>query len=214
MRWRREAVAWSRRANRAARRSARRCASSCCIRTMAHESEALLMFAARREHVDRRDPARARRAATGSSAIASPMRPTLTRAAGTAFRSSASTHSSGWLHADCQPDLTLLFDVPAAVSRERLDRLSARGHRARQVRARGSRDSSIACASVYLARAAADPRRFRIIDSHASAGRRPRGPRDASSTRYELARGTTPMADAETIATRPSSPLCRGSARR
>ena len=28
---------------------------------------------------------------------------------------------------DCNPDLTLLFDVPGAVSRERLDRMSARG---------------------------------------------------------------------------------------
>ena len=26
-----------------------------------------------------------------------------------------------WTHADCQPDLTLLFDVPAGVSRARLD---------------------------------------------------------------------------------------------
>ena len=43
-------VAWSRRASRAARRSARRCARSLLHQAMAHDSEALLMFAARREH--------------------------------------------------------------------------------------------------------------------------------------------------------------------
>ena len=44
-----------------------------------------------------------------------------------------------WVHGDCQPDLTLLFDVPTGVSRRRLDHAHAEGRDARQIRARGER---------------------------------------------------------------------------
>ena len=56
---RRARASW-RRASPAARRWARRCASCCCTSRCTHDTEALLMFAARREHVEQRDPARAR----------------------------------------------------------------------------------------------------------------------------------------------------------
>ena len=52
-----------------------------------------------------------------------------------------------WIHGDCQPDLTFLFDVPTGVSRARLDRAQARGPRARQVRARGERILRRGCAT-------------------------------------------------------------------
>ena len=69
-----------------------------------------------------------------------------------------------WIHGDCQPDLTLLFDVPAGVSRERLDRSQASGRTLDKFeleagaffdRVRGA----------YLERAHADPQRFRVVDS-------------------------------------------------
>ncbi len=69
-----------------------------------------------------------------------------------------------WVHGDCQPDLTLLFDVPTGVSRERLDRSQAAGRTLDKFeleagaffdRVRGA----------YLERANADPQRFRVIDS-------------------------------------------------
>ena len=43
--------AWSPRASRAARRWAKRCATLLLTHPMTHDAEALLMFAARREHV-------------------------------------------------------------------------------------------------------------------------------------------------------------------
>ena len=65
-----------------------------------------------------------------------------------------------WTHPGFQPDLTLLFDVPAEVGAVRLARHggldkfeSEEAEFHRRVRA------------AYLARAAADSRRFRIIDS-------------------------------------------------
>jgi len=66
-----------------------------------------------------------------------------------------------WVHGDCSPDLTLLFDVPAQVSRERLER------NARELdkfeREHGAFFDRVRAA--YLERAKAEPARFRIVDS-------------------------------------------------
>jgi dTMP kinase len=132
-------------------------------RPMAHESEALLMFAARREHV------------------VQVIRPALERGdivVSDRFTDATYAYQGGghgvsleligmlerFVHADCNPDLTLLFDVPGPVSRERLDRMSARGHTLDKFEreASGFFDR---VRSAYLARAQADPRRFRVIDS-------------------------------------------------
>ena len=63
-----------------------------------------------------------------------------------------------WVHADLQPDLTLLFDVPIEVARQRLannvslDRFEQeRGEFFERVR------------QAYLARAAKTPQRFAVI---------------------------------------------------
>jgi dTMP kinase len=68
------------------------------------------------------------------------------------------------VHGHCNPDLTLLFDVPSTVSRERLDRMRAEGRVLdkfeRQVEAFFER-----VRNAYLDRAAADPARFRVIDA-------------------------------------------------
>ncbi len=130
---------------------------------MTHDSEALLMFAARREHLDR------------------VIRPALGRGAWVLcdrFTDATYAYQGGghgvdrdrirqleeWIHGDCQPDLTLLFDVPTGVSRERLDRSQVAGRALDKFeleagaffdRVRGA----------YLDRARADPQRFRVVDS-------------------------------------------------
>jgi dTMP kinase len=65
-----------------------------------------------------------------------------------------------WTHPDFQPDLTLLFDIPAAVGVERIAH-----HRGLDKFEREARDFHQRVRDAYLARAAADPARFRIINS-------------------------------------------------
>jgi dTMP kinase len=126
------------------------------------ETEALLMFAARREHLDRL------------------ILPTL--AAGTwvvsdRFTDASFAYQGGgrglpatrleelehWVQGDFQPDLTLLFDLPVATARGRmgrgaeLDRFEREGgpffERVRQA---------------YLLRAAASPARIKVLDASQS----------------------------------------------
>ena len=68
------------------------------------------------------------------------------------------------MHGDCNPDLTLLFDVPESVSRKRLERAAADG-RVLDKFEREQHEFTARVRAVYLARAAAEPSRFRIIDS-------------------------------------------------
>jgi dTMP kinase len=65
-----------------------------------------------------------------------------------------------WVHPDLQPDLTLLFDVPLEVARERLDR-SRDLDKFEQEKA----DFFEATRQEYLRRAAEFPARFRLVDS-------------------------------------------------
>jgi dTMP kinase len=130
---------------------------------MAHESEALLMFAARRQHVvDVIRPALERGAIVVCDRFTDATYAYQGGGHGVSLELIAALERM--LHADCNPDLTLLFDVSGAVSRQRLDRLSARGHALDKFEreASGFFDR---VRNVYLARAAADPRRFRIVDS-------------------------------------------------
>ena len=83
---------------------------------------------------------------------------------GHGVRRRASASSRTWVHGDCRPDLTLLFDVPPEVSRERLD--------ARDATAACSTSSSASTQAffervraVYLAARARRAARFRVIDS-------------------------------------------------
>jgi dTMP kinase len=130
---------------------------------MTHDSEALLMFAARREHLDR------------------VIRPALARGDWVLcdrFTDATYAYQGGghgvpferirelerWIHGGCQPDLTLLFDVPPSVSRARLDQAQVGGRDLdkfeREEEAFFSR-----VRRAYLDRAAAEPGRFRIVDS-------------------------------------------------
>ena len=167
------------RASPAARRSARRCATLLLHEPMTHDTRgaADVRGAARARRAG--DRARRSRAATGCCAIASPTRRTRTRAAATACRASASRRSSDGVHGDCQPDLTLLFDVPLAVSRARLDtRRSAKGRALDKFEREAAGVLRARARRLPRARAPPSPRAF------ASSTRRGRSPTCApSSTR-------------------------------
>jgi len=130
---------------------------------MTHDTEALLMFAARREHVEQ------------------VIRPALARGdwvvcdrftdATYAYQGGGHGVSRAWItqlaaavHPDCNPDLTLLFDVPLAVSRARLDRSAANGRTLDKFE-NERQEFFERVRAAYLERAAADPQRIRIVDS-------------------------------------------------
>jgi dTMP kinase len=132
--------------------------------TMHLETEALLMFASRREH------------------IAQVIAPALARGdwvISDRFSDASFAYQSGgrgmdrqkmealeqWVHPDLQPDLTFLFDVPLDVAR---DRLAA--SRALDKFEREQADFFAATRAEYLRRAAQFPLRFRVIDSTKSIG--------------------------------------------
>ncbi|MYM28396.1 dTMP kinase [Duganella sp. CY15W] len=123
------------------------------------ETEALLVFASRREH------------------LAQVIQPALARGAwviSDRFTDSTFAYQGGgrgtslaklevleqWVHPDVQPDLTLLFDVPLEVARARLD-ATRELDKFEQEKA----DFFAATRNEYLRRAAQFPQRFRVIDS-------------------------------------------------
>ena len=123
------------------------------------ETEALLMFAARREHIAQLiAPALAR----GEWVISD------------RFTDASFAYQGGgrqlsldklrvleqWVHADLQPDLTLLFDVPLEVARQRLDK-----HRTLDKFEQEQQDFFARVRNVYLQRAKEFPDRIRVIDS-------------------------------------------------
>ena len=133
---------------------------------MAHDTEALLLFAARREHV--------------VSVIA----PALARGdwvlcdrftdATFAYQGGGHGVSADFLrelarrvHADCNPDVTLLFDVPPDVSRARLANAEREGRTLDKFE-REERAFFERVRAVYVALAAAEPDRFRVIDASRS----------------------------------------------
>ena len=123
------------------------------------ETEALLMFASRREHMARViEPALGRgdwvlsdRFTDASFAYQSGGRG-LDRA-----KLEALEH---WVHPDLQPDLTLLFDVPLEVARQRLD-----ATRTLDKFEREQADFFEMCRKEYLRRAAQFPERIVVVDS-------------------------------------------------
>ncbi|MES2103237.1 MAG: dTMP kinase [Pseudomonadota bacterium] len=123
------------------------------------ETEALLMFAARREN------------------LAQVIEPALQRGdwvISDRFTDSSFAYQGGgrklaleklnaleqWVHPELQPDLTLLFDVPLEVARERLD-----ATRVQDKFEQEKADFFDAARAEYLRRAAEFPNRFQVIDS-------------------------------------------------
>jgi dTMP kinase len=130
---------------------------------MTHDAEALLMFAARREHVVQViEPALAR----GDTVVCDRFSDATYayQGAGHGVSHAMIDALAAWVHGHCNPDLTLLFDVPSGVSRERLERMQAKG-KALDKFEREARGFFERVRNGYLARAAADPARFRIVDS-------------------------------------------------
>jgi len=123
------------------------------------ETETLLMFAARREH------------------IANVIKPALERGAyvlSDRFTDASFAYQSGakgvsvnkveileqWVQEDLQPDMTLLFDVPVEVSIARLA-----GARSPDKFERESAEFFTKIRNAYLQRASQNPQRFRVIDA-------------------------------------------------
>jgi dTMP kinase len=128
------------------------------------ETEALLMFASRREHLAQViDPALARgdwvlsdRFTDASFAY---------QGGGRGLARDKLDALERWVHPDLQPDLTFLFDVPLAVARERLNATRTLD-RFEQEEA----DFFERCRAEYLRRAAESPLRVVVIDSTRTIG--------------------------------------------
>ena len=130
---------------------------------MTHESETLLMFAARREHVAQViGPALAR----GDWVVCDRFTDATYayQGGGHGVPAARIAELEGFVHPDCQPDLTLLFDVPLTVSRERLERAQSAGRELDKFERERS-DFFARVRDAYLERAARHPERFRVIDS-------------------------------------------------
>jgi len=128
-----------------------------------HDSEALLMFAARREHLERIIRPALRR---GDWVICDRFTDATFAYQGGGYGVSEEFIGTleQWVHGDCQPDLTFLFDVPTDISRSRLEKAKSRG-RALDKFEREATNFFERVRDVYLQRAQANPGRFRVIDS-------------------------------------------------
>jgi len=123
-------------------------------------TETLLMFAARQEHLARR----IRPALEAGEWVLSDRFTDATFAyqgGGRGLPVAELEVLERWVHGDFQPDLTLYFDVPVAVARERL--AAAQGSPDRFEREDDGFFARVRAA--YHARAARDPGRVRIIDA-------------------------------------------------
>ncbi len=130
---------------------------------MTHDTEALLMFAARREHLEQViRPSLAR----GDWVLCDRFTDATYAYQGGGYGVSAARigQLEDWVHGDCPPDLTLLFDVPPEVSRERLAS-NARDGRVLDKFERELQSFFERVRAVYLERARNEPHRFRIVDS-------------------------------------------------
>lgn len=123
------------------------------------ETEALLMFAARREHIAQViEPALAR----GDWVVSDRFTDATFAYQGGGRKLDLGKLSAleQWVHPHLQPDLTLLFDVPLDVARARLD-ASRSLDKFEQEKA----DFFMATRQGYLQRATQFPQRFRVVDS-------------------------------------------------
>jgi dTMP kinase len=128
--------------------------------TMHAETETLLMFAARKEHIECViKPALARGAYVLSDRFTDATYAYQSGAKGVAANKIEELER--WVQGEFQPDLTLLFDVPVEVSVQRLRMARSPDKFERENEAFFSR-----IRLAYLQRAAAYPNRFRVIDAN------------------------------------------------
>lgn len=125
------------------------------------ETETLLMFAARREHLARLiEPALAR----GEWVICDRFSDATYayQGGGRGLDRAKFLALEHWVHEHLQPDLTLLFDLPLEVARERIAVASRVLDRFEQERA----DFHERVRQAYLERAHTNPSRIRVIDAN------------------------------------------------
>ncbi len=126
------------------------------------ETETLLMFAARREHIDqvilpalqRGDVVLCDRFTDATFAY---------QGGGSGVDPGKLETLEQWVHADLQPDLTLYFDLPVEIARQRIG-----GEREADRFERESAEFFRRVRSAYLARAQQNPQRIRVIDASAT----------------------------------------------
>ncbi|MSP87014.1 MAG: dTMP kinase [Methylotenera sp.] len=124
------------------------------------ETETLLMFAARREHIDRViAPALARGAYVLSDRFTDATYAYQCGAKGVAAAKIQLLEQ--WVQADLQPDITLLFDMPVEVSIQRLATARSPDKFERENAAFFTR-----IRQAYLQRAIENPARFSVIDAN------------------------------------------------
>ena len=126
---------------------------------MAADTEAMLMFAARREHLERVVwPA----LDSGKWVICDRFTDATMayQGGGREIPLARLAVLEAWTHPDFQPDLTLLFDVPVDVGAARVSHHKTLDKFEREAAAFHER-----VRAAYLSRAARDPGRFRIVDS-------------------------------------------------
>jgi dTMP kinase len=124
------------------------------------ETESLLMFAARAEHLQQVIlPALKRDAIVVSDRFTDASYAYQCGARGLPLDKMQALES--WVQGNLQPDLTLLFDVPVEVSLQRL----AGARTPDKFESQGA-EFFAKLRSQYLARAAEYPQRFRVIDAH------------------------------------------------
>lgn len=126
------------------------------------ETETLMMFAARKEHIAQVIlPAVARGAYVLSDRFTDATYAYQAGAKGVDFKKISQLES--WVQGELQPDITILFDVPVEVSMERL--ASARTPDKFE---REGKTFFEKLRQVYLQRAKNDPHRFRVINANKS----------------------------------------------
>lgn len=130
---------------------------------MAPDTEALLMFAARSEHL----AARIRPALEAGRWVLSDRFSDASfayQAGGRGLPVERLQALEHWVHGDLQPDLTLLFDLPPAVAAARVAATGADPDRFE----REQTDFFSRVRDAYLARARQAPQRIRVIDATAT----------------------------------------------
>ncbi|HLD09591.1 MAG TPA: dTMP kinase [Methylophilaceae bacterium] len=130
--------------------------------SMHAETETLLMFAARREHIAQViAPALARGAYVLSDRFTDAT--FAYQCGGRGVQADKVRVLEQWVQGDLQPDATLLFDVPVEVSMQRLA-----GARSPDKFERENSDFFTRIRNAYLQRAHENPQRFHIIDANRS----------------------------------------------
>ncbi|HAK92228.1 dTMP kinase [Massilia timonae] len=123
------------------------------------ETEALLMFASRREHIAQ---VIAPNLAAGKWVLSDRFTDAsfAYQSGGRGLPRAKMEALEAWVHPALQPDLTLLFDVPLEVARQRLD-----ATRTLDKFEREQADFFAKCRAEYLRRAEQFPERFVVVDS-------------------------------------------------